>query len=110
MSRSGAQAITVGAIIMSAICWGQETRASITGRVTDPQGATIPGAVVIVSNVETNVISRSSTNQTGYFEINLLNPGHYSLAVEAAGFKKFVRSGLELSVAGRLDIPVQLQL
>ncbi len=93
-----------------ALAPAQESRGSITGKVIDPQGAVIPGAGVVVTNAETNATSRTGANETGYFEVNLLNPGLYTVAVEAAGFKKSVRSGLELSVAGRLDIEFRLQV
>ncbi|MBI1895410.1 MAG: TonB-dependent receptor [Acidobacteria bacterium] len=92
------------------VCLAQETRGGITGRVSDPQGAMIPGAAVTITNIQTNTISRTTTSTSGYFEINLLFPGEYSVTAEAAGFKKFVRSGLVLNVAGRLDIPIQLQV
>ncbi|MEK7408332.1 MAG: TonB-dependent receptor [Acidobacteriota bacterium] len=88
----------------------QESRGSITGRVVDPQGAVIPGAAVVVTNVQTNVVNRTATNVTGYFEVNLLNPGRYSVTVEAAGFRTSVRSGLELNVAGRVEIEVAMQV
>lgn len=90
--------------------WAQESRGAISGKVTDQQGAVVPGALVLVTNTETNLSFRTSTNQTGYFEANLLNPGTYSVSVEAPGFKKSVRGGLELSVAGRLQIAVQLEV
>src|SRR5439155_4302191 len=59
---------------------------------------------------ETNTLSRTATNNTGYFEVNLLNPGTYSLSVEAAGFKKSLRTGLVLQVAGHVDISVRLEV
>jgi len=103
-------AVLLSAGMLAAACWAQEWRGSITGTVRDPQGAVIPGATVIVTNTETNVTTRTVTNETGYFEINLLNPGTYRLTVEAPGFKRFVRMPLELSVGGRLDIPVTLEV
>ncbi len=90
--------------------FGQEARGSITGRVTDPQGGLVPNATIVVTNTETNTLSRTVTNQTGYFEVNLLNPGSYSITAEAPGFKKTVRTGLVLNVAGRLDIDMQMQV
>ncbi len=90
--------------------WPQDARGGITGKVSDPQGAVIPGAVVLITNVETNAINRTQTNATGYFEVNLLNPGMYTVTVESPGFKKSVRSGLELSVAGRLSVDMQLEV
>jgi hypothetical protein len=55
----------------SGAVWAQESRGSITGVVTDPQGAPIPGATVTITNTDTNVSNRGSSNQTGYFEMNL---------------------------------------
>ncbi|MCL4401300.1 MAG: carboxypeptidase-like regulatory domain-containing protein, partial [Acidobacteria bacterium] len=97
-------------LIAVPICWSQESRGSIAGRITDPQGAAIPGATVIVTNVETNVINRATSNVAGIFEVNLLNPGQYTVSVVSAGFSKAVRSGLVLNVAGRLDLEFQLQV
>jgi hypothetical protein len=78
--------------------------------VTDPQGAVIPGVQIVITNTETNTISRLTSNETGYFEANFLNPGSYSLTAEVTGFKKVVRGGLELQVAGRLDLPIQMEI
>lgn len=89
---------------------GQDSRGSIAGRVTDPTGAVIPNVAVVVTNTETNTVARSTTNETGYFEASLLNPGTYSVAAEAEGFKRVVRTGLVLNVAGRLEIPLQLEV
>jgi hypothetical protein len=88
----------------------QEARGSIAGKVADPQGAAIAGAHATITNVETNAITRSGSNDTGYFEATLLNPGRYTVAVEAPGFKRSVRSGVELNVAGRLELTFQLEV
>lgn len=52
---------------LSVICPAQETRISITGKTTDPQGAVIPGAPVTVTHVQTAVSNKLTTNQTGYY-------------------------------------------
>jgi hypothetical protein len=90
------------------LCSAQEARGTIAGTVTDPQGAVIPGASIMITNTGTNVVNRTQTSALGYFEVQMLNPGMYSITVEAAGFKKLVRAGLELSVAAKLEIPLQL--
>ena len=61
--------------LLASGAWSQEARGSIAGKVSDQQGAVIPGASVTVTNVETNSIRRTRTNDTGYFEATLLNPG-----------------------------------
>ncbi|MBM3736629.1 MAG: hypothetical protein FJW39_12665 [Acidobacteria bacterium] len=94
------------AVLLSA----QQSLGSITGKVTDPQGAVIPNANVTVLHQDVNRASQLVTNSTGYFEATLLNPGTYTVTVEAAGFRKTVQQGLVLNVAGRLDLQFQLQI
>jgi len=89
---------------------GQETRAGIFGRVTDPQSATVVGATVVVTNTQTNVSVKLDTNQSGYYEANLLLPGEYQVTVEGPGFKKAIRSGITLSVGTRSRVDVTMEL
>lgn len=91
-------------------CVAQVLHGSIGGRVVDPQDSAIPGATVVITNTATGAVSRTQTNQTGYFEATELLPGVYSAAAEAAGFKKLTRSGLELGVNGRVEIMLKLEV
>lgn len=109
MSRRIAAVLAV-LLLLSAEVWAQQSFGSITGSVTDPQGARVPGAAVVVTNKDTNRTSKVVTNDSGYFEANLLDPGSYSISVEVPGFKRALRANIDLSVAGRLEIPVQLEL
>ncbi len=93
-----------------AALWAQDPRGSITGMVRDAQGAVIPGAAITIVNDETNAAMQRTTNERGYFEAALLNAGAYQVSAQATGFKKAVRSGLQLSVAGRLDLEFTLEL
>jgi hypothetical protein len=88
----------------------QDSRGSITGRVLDPQQAIVPGSQVTVTSVSTGAASRAETNHNGYFEVNLLIPGAYHIDVEAPGFKKLKRDGIDLSVGARLDLELILQV
>jgi len=96
--------------ILASTLVAQETRSMIYGRVMDPQGAAVAGAVVTVTNVEMNVSTTLSTNATGYYEAALLLPGNYRVTVEMAGFKKFVRSGIVLPASTRTQIDITLEL
>lgn len=89
---------------------GQEARGSISGRVTDPSGSVIPAANVTVTNTATNESRRVTTNDTGYYEANFLEPSTYTVTVEADGFKRSIRSGLTVNVSGRLDINVVMEV
>ena len=103
----------MAATCLAALClsaYAQEARGSIQGRVTDPTGAIVPGATVTVTNTATNTSRRLTTNDTGYYEANLLEPSSYTVSVEAQGFKRTVRSGLTLNVSARIEIDVALEL
>ena len=88
----------------------QETRSAIFGRVSDQQNATIPAATVVVTNADTNTTMTLSTNETGYYEANLLIAGNYRITVEKPGFRKLIRSGIVLPISARVELNVTLQL
>src|SRR5947208_9760292 len=97
----------LGVLVLPALL-AQETRNSLSGRITDPQGSAVPGAAVVVTNTGTNTSARLLSNDTGYYVANLLLPGNYTVTVEAAGFKKLVRSGVVLEMGGSSEVSVQL--
>ncbi|MBS1872109.1 MAG: TonB-dependent receptor [Acidobacteria bacterium] len=88
----------------------QEARGSIGGRVSDTSGAVIANAKITITNTATNEIRRAQTNETGYYEVNFLEPSTYALTFETEGFKKVVRSGVELNVGSKIDISVNLEV
>jgi len=88
----------------------QETRGLIAGRVLDPSSSPVTAAQVVVTNTDTNTTVRAATNQTGYYEANFLLPGKYTVAAEAAGFKRSVRTGIVLPIGARLDVDLRLEL
>jgi hypothetical protein len=89
---------------------GQETRSVIFGHVKDPQDSFVAGATVSIVNTGTNTTMTLTTNDTGYFEANLLLPGNYRVAAEMAGFKKTIRSGIDLPVGTRSEIDIKLEI
>jgi hypothetical protein len=90
--------------------FGQEFRGTITGTVTDPQGAIIPGATVAVKNLETNVVNNVTANDEGSYTVPFLLPGKYSISVTSAGFKTSVRENVTVNVDDRLTIDIQLEI
>ncbi len=88
----------------------QESRGAILGRVTDASGALVPGTSVQVANVETGVVEPAQTNEQGNYSVPFLIPGTYKVTVEKAGFKRFVREGLVLQVADRVEVNISLEL
>lgn len=67
----------------------QASTGSVSGTVRDESGAVIPAAAVTLTNKATNVASRTSTNQVGFYMFPGIVPGSYLLSVEAPGMQKF---------------------
>ncbi|HEY0703204.1 MAG TPA: carboxypeptidase regulatory-like domain-containing protein [Candidatus Acidoferrales bacterium] len=84
--------------------------ASISGTVTDPSGATVPGASVTATNVDTGVVTTLSTNGAGFYSFQALPLGTYTIGVSQSGFKAYLQSGLVLTVDAALVIDVKLEV
>lgn len=81
---------------------------NITGTVTDNSGAAVPGATVTVINNDTGATRTTTTGSNGDFSSPFLQPGHYELIFEGAGFGKLDRKNLILTVGQTLSIDAQL--
>ena len=103
-------ALVCAFLSISFVCHAQESRGSITGTVTDPANAVVPGGEVDVRNTGTGVVNRLTTNQLGYFEADSLIPGSYSITVQAPGFKTLVQSGITLNTGDRLAVNITVQI
>jgi hypothetical protein len=90
--------------------YSQEIRATISGTVTDPSGALIAGAKVEARSIERNVVYDAETNSAGRYVIQFLPPGAYRVAVNAPGFKQYLRDRLDLLAADKLAVDVALEL
>ena len=70
----------------------------------------IPGAMVKITNVATNVVQQVVTNNSGYFEARLLIAGEYQVNVEMAGFKTLSRTGITLAGGQHISLPLTLEI
>ncbi len=88
----------------------QETRATLSGTITDQSGAAVANATLHLTNVDTAVAATTQSNQLGQYHFLFVNPGTYRLAAEMAGFRGFVREGIQLATnqAATLDVTLQL--
>jgi hypothetical protein len=74
----------------------QETRSTLTGHVTDPSGAIVPHAQIVVTNMDTGTKVTSTSNGAGDYTVPFLTPGRYQVGVTIAGFKTYLHQGLIL--------------
>ena len=96
-------------VLLPVAAIAQETRGNISGTVRDEQGV-VPGAAVKITNVDTNVSQNLVTNDSGYFEAPLLNPGTYDVTVQMTGFKSATRNNVVLGVGQQLSVPFMLEI
>jgi hypothetical protein len=92
------------------IGYGQSDRGTITGTISDPTKAVIPGATVVAKNGDTGVTYETVSTETGNYTLGQLPAGLYQLSVELPGFKKYIRQGITVLVAQTLRIDVGLDV
>jgi hypothetical protein len=88
----------------------QEGRGLIIGEVTDAQGAVVPNATVTAVREGTQQNYNAQTNSGGSFSIPYLLPGIYAITVEATGFKRALRPGITVDVAGKVILNISLDV
>src|SRR5438552_12033006 len=88
----------------------QEFRGAITGRVLDPASAAVPAARVAFTSQATNISVTVITDENGNYAVSYVTPGAYDVTVEAAGFKKLVRRGVEVRVGDKLTLDLDLEV
>src|SRR3954453_20930510 len=92
-----AAVLSAFAILLPARAIAQETRATLSGTITDSSGSVVVGATLVLANVQTAVENRTETNALGQYRFLFLNPGTYRLTADMAGFRRSVREGIALS-------------
>ena len=98
------------AFSLAAASWVYGQTASITGTVTDPAGAVLPGVTITITEVQTNASRTFITDDRGDYRVSLLLPGRYRVEAAAAGFKTAIRENIVLSVDDRLRVDFTLQI
>jgi hypothetical protein len=97
--------------VVCASAFAQNDRASITGRVTDPSGASVSGAAVKVSNINTGASFDATTNEDGRFVVpSILQVGLYRVEASKSGFKKAVSDNIELRIGDVREVNLALQI
>jgi hypothetical protein len=105
-----AAALVLVPLVLARLGQAQIVNASLYGSVTDPSGAAIPDATVTATNVATGVGTKTISDAAGNYLLPSLPPATYNLAVERAGFRTTLISGIKLLVdqKARVDVPLQV--
>jgi hypothetical protein len=91
-------------------CYAQSGAGTLQGTVTDPSGAEVPGANVVVTSATTGAERQLTTNSAGLFVAADLPAGRYRVVASASGFSKQRIDNVELTVGAVRNLDVQLTL
>src|SRR5688500_16434830 len=87
----------------------QFDRGQISGTVRDSQGGVVPGATVVMTNVETQLARTTVTDSSGFFTVPNLPPGKYDVSAELQGFKKALRQNVTLDASSSQTLNFSLE-
>ena len=96
------------AMFMPACLFAQVDTGGVTGTVTDPTGAVVPGVKITLTNNATSIAETAESTATGTYSFSGVRPGTYTLHAELRGFQTFIDKGLEIHVQQTATVDVKL--
>src|SRR5580704_4997249 len=104
--------LSVGILLLCAasVALAQAGRGSVSGLVTDPAGAVVAGAKVVLLNQATGVSQHTVTSSAGLYTFISLNPGVYQVNASQTGFKGTVRDNITVNVDQVTEVNITLQV
>ncbi len=111
MARIKFKVMALAALLLalSATAFAQLETGQITGRVTDPNGAVVPGAAVAVKSVETGAERAATSDAEGSYTVTNLQPGLYDVTVQAQSFAKSTQR-VQVTVGAKASLDTQLSV
>ena len=110
MKNSRLWSLLVFMMLAVAASSAQEAAGRIYGTAYDPQGAVIPAVQITVTEVNTQVARRATTNQDGSYQLLSLPIGTYKVAAEHAGFRTVVSSEQKLLINQALRVDFKMEV
>jgi hypothetical protein len=97
-------------VMFAAQLWGQSSDGTITGTVTDAQGAVVAGVQIVVQQTTTALQFNATSNSDGVYVVPSLPVGTYEVRANAPGFEAFLRGPVTLDVGQRLRVDIPLHI
>src|SRR5580700_4551731 len=97
-------------LLYAVAAFGQTNNGTITGTVSDPAGAVVPNASIEARNEATDFKFTAGTSNTGNYTLTQIPTGTYELTIAVAGFKKYVRPGIQVNVAETVRADASLEV
>ena len=112
MRRSIALALFLAAAVVgsSVQLRAQAMNAGISGTITDPSGAAVPGAEITLIALGTRAQAKFTSEMDGSYSFQNLLTGGYDLHVSAKGFRDYAQTGILVNINAKLRVDVKLEL
>ncbi len=110
LRKHGLSRLVLSCLLFCGIALAQRDLGTLSGSITDAQGAAIPNSRIVAVNDATGVTNTSQTNDSGQFTIPALNPGTYTVSVEASGFQKAQQKGVLVNPGQPVSVDIALQV
>jgi hypothetical protein len=108
MSRFGFLVVLLLALVPLASA--QTFQAQVTGVIRDSSGAVLPDTELTATNVATNIVVKTQSNEQGIYRFLALQPGNYRIGATRAGFKTFEQGPITLQVNDIVTLDISLQV
>jgi hypothetical protein len=110
-TASAARSVLLLALLacLATISWAAAT-GSMSGTIKDPSGSVIPGASLVLANLDLTTQYKASTDEQGLYSFPSLPVGRYELTIEAAGFKTVRKTGLVIDTDAALKVDATLEI
>ncbi|HEY6346086.1 MAG TPA: TonB-dependent receptor [Bryobacteraceae bacterium] len=104
--------LTITGLLLAytAAAFAQTAAGTITGTIADQSGAIVAGAMVQARHVETGTIYDTASTSTGNYTVSQLPVGTYEISASVAGFKKYARAGIIVTVASVVRVDIALEV
>src|SRR5580658_4317184 len=96
--------LLLAGLFFSLSAFGQNANGTMTGTVQDPSGAVIPGATVIMKNEASGDERRTVTNGDGFFSVNAVQEGDYTVTITAQGFQQYQQKGVHFDLGDKRNL------
>ena len=102
--------VPLALFVFSSRLQAQTFRGAINGSITDPSGATVPGAKVTATDTATSVVRETVSSGAGEFSFNDLPQSNYTVKVEASGFQATEATGVQVQAGKVYTLPLTLSV
>src|ERR1017187_9727270 len=108
MNKFSKITLLIGCFLIAGLLYGQFDTAEVLGTVRDASGAAVSKANVTLTNMDTAIQAKTTTDDNGNYDFFNVKVGRYSIAVEHSGFSKFSTTDVAVNVNARQRVDATL--